>query len=52
MTAELEEEDLIYLRAAVGLSRSYRDDRRRWPFGAVLVSGGEIVGRDPTRWRS
>jgi tRNA(Arg) A34 adenosine deaminase TadA len=45
MTAELEEEDLIYLRAAVGLSRSYRADRRRWPFGAVLVSGGEIVGR-------
>jgi guanine deaminase len=45
MTAELSEEDQICLRTAVDLSRSYRNDRRRWPFGAVLVSRGEIVGR-------
>ena len=30
---------------AVELSRSYGDDRRRWPFGAVLVGQGKILGR-------
>jgi len=30
---------------AVELSRSYRDDPRRWPFGAVVVGRGDVVGR-------
>jgi len=30
---------------AVELSRSYRDDPRSWPFGAVLVRAGEVIGR-------
>ncbi|HET6193012.1 MAG TPA: nucleoside deaminase, partial [Trebonia sp.] len=30
---------------AVELSRTYRDDPRRWPFGAVLVGQGKILGR-------
>jgi tRNA(Arg) A34 adenosine deaminase TadA len=30
---------------AVELSRTYRDNPRRWPFGAVLVSEGKILGR-------
>lgn len=31
-------------RMAVELSRGYRDDPRRWPFGAIVVIGGQIVG--------
>jgi tRNA(Arg) A34 adenosine deaminase TadA len=49
MPAELDDDDQRYLRLAVELSRSYRDDGRRWPFGAVLVSGGEIIGRGSNR---
>ena len=30
---------------AVELSRSYRDDTRSWPFGAVLVRQGKILGQ-------
>ena len=30
---------------AVELSGSYRDDPRRWPFGAVLAAEGKILGR-------
>jgi guanine deaminase len=30
---------------AVELSRSYRDDPRRWPFGAIVVEQGKVVGR-------
>jgi guanine deaminase len=53
----LDEADRRYLRRAIELSRGYLDDDRRWPFGAVLVVGGEIVAegvnqvvelRDPT----
>jgi tRNA(Arg) A34 adenosine deaminase TadA len=29
----------------VDLSRGYRDDQRRWPFGAVVVVGGKIAGQ-------
>jgi tRNA(Arg) A34 adenosine deaminase TadA len=39
------DDDRKFLRLAVELSRSYRDNPRRWPFGAVLVAGGEIVGQ-------
>ena len=45
MSEELDDDDRRYLRMAVGLSRSYRDDPRRWPFGAVVVGQGEVVGR-------
>jgi tRNA(Arg) A34 adenosine deaminase TadA len=45
MSDDLDDDDLTYLRLAVELSRSYRSDGRRWPFGAVLVSGGEVIGR-------
>ena len=27
------------------LSRSYQDDERRWPFGAVLVDRDEVIGQ-------
>jgi tRNA(Arg) A34 adenosine deaminase TadA len=37
--------DRHYLQLAVELSRGYRDDVRRWPFGAIVVSGGKIAGR-------
>jgi guanine deaminase len=44
MSAKLDDEDRRYLGMAVELSRSYRDDRRRWPFGAILVGRGKILG--------
>jgi tRNA(Arg) A34 adenosine deaminase TadA len=40
-----DDEDRRFLRLAVELSRGYRDDPRRWPFGAVLVAGGAILGQ-------
>jgi guanine deaminase len=49
MSAELDEDDRRYLRLAVELSSSYREHHRRWPFGAVLVSGDEIIGRGCNR---
>jgi guanine deaminase len=45
MPGELDDDDRRYLRMAVELSRSYRDDPRRWPFGAVVVGQGEVLGR-------
>ncbi len=45
MSGKLDDDDRRYLRMAVELSRSYRDDPRRWPFGAVLVGQGKILGR-------
>ena len=45
MSGNLDDDDRRYLRMAVELSRSYRDDRRRWPFGAVLVGQGKVLGR-------
>lgn len=30
---------------AVELSLSYRDDRRRWPFGAVVIGQGKVLGQ-------
>jgi guanine deaminase len=45
MSWELDDDDRRYLRMAVELSRSYRDDPRRWPFGAVVVSCGGVVAR-------
>jgi tRNA(Arg) A34 adenosine deaminase TadA len=44
MPGELDETDRKYLRQAVELSRGYRDDPRRWPFGAIVVAGGQIAG--------
>jgi guanine deaminase len=45
MSGKLDDDDRRHLRMAVELSRSYRDDRRRWPFGAVLVSEGKVLGQ-------
>jgi guanine deaminase len=45
MSGKLDDDDRRYLRMTVELSRSYRDDPRRWPFGAVLVREGQILGR-------
>ena len=45
MLGKLDDDDRNYLRVAVELSRSYRDDPRRWPFGAILVGQGKILGR-------
>jgi tRNA(Arg) A34 adenosine deaminase TadA len=45
MSGELDDDDRRYLRMAVELSRSYRDDPRRWPFGAIVVGQGKVLGR-------
>jgi tRNA(Arg) A34 adenosine deaminase TadA len=45
MLGKLDDDDRKYLRVAVELSRSYRDDPRRWPFGAILVGQGKILGQ-------
>jgi guanine deaminase len=46
MSGKLDDDDARrYLRMAVELSRSYRDDPRRWPFGAVLAAKGKILGQ-------
>jgi guanine deaminase len=45
MSGKLDDDDRRYLRVAVELSRGYRDDPRRWPFGAVLVGQGKILGQ-------
>src|ERR1700759_323162 len=45
MSGKLDDDDRRYLRMAVELSWSYRDDPRSWPFGAVLVREGKILGR-------
>jgi guanine deaminase len=45
MSGKLDDDDRRYLRMAVELSRSYRDDPRRWPFGAIVVEQGKVVGR-------
>jgi guanine deaminase len=41
----LDDADRHYLRLAVELSCGYRDDPRRWPFGAVVVTDGKIAGQ-------
>lgn len=45
----LDEDHRGYLGTAVELSRSYREDRRRWPFGAIVVVGDQIVGQGVNR---
>jgi guanine deaminase len=45
MHTDIDDDDREFLRLAVELSRDYRDGRRRWPFGAVLVGDGEILAR-------
>ena len=49
MSGKCDEADRGYLQMAVELSRGYHDDRRRWPFGAILVVGGQIVGTGVNR---
>jgi guanine deaminase len=45
MRGNLDDEDRKYLQLAVELSRGYREDQSRWPFGALLVMDGEIAGQ-------
>jgi tRNA(Arg) A34 adenosine deaminase TadA len=45
MSGKLDDDDRRYLRIAVELSLSYRHDPCRWPFGAVLVDKGKILGQ-------
>ena len=45
MSGKLDDDDRRYLRMAVELSRSYRQVPRRWPFGAVVIGRGKVVGR-------
>jgi guanine deaminase len=44
MAAQLDDRDRRYLRLAVELSSGFLHDERRWPFGAVVVVEGQIVG--------
>ena len=41
----LDAADRQYLRLAVELSAGDRNDERRWPFGAVVVAHGSVIGR-------
>ena len=41
----LDAADRRYLQLAVELSGGYRDDGRRWPFGAVVVARGRVISR-------
>jgi tRNA(Arg) A34 adenosine deaminase TadA len=45
VSGKLDDDDRRYLRMAVELSRSYRDDPRRWPFGAIVAGQGKVIGR-------
>ena len=45
MSGKLDDDDRRYLRMAVELSRSYCHDQRRWPFGAILVADGKVLGQ-------
>ena len=45
MSGTLDDTDRRYLEMAVELSRGYLEDGRRWPFGAIVVADGGIVGR-------
>jgi guanine deaminase len=42
---KLTDADRRYLQLAVELSYGYREDRRRGPFGAIVVVDGEVAGR-------
>jgi guanine deaminase len=45
MRGNLDDQDRKYLQLAVKISRSYREDQSRWPFGALLVIDGKIAGQ-------
>ncbi len=49
MAAQLDDRDRHYLRLAVELSSGFLHDERRWPFGAVVVVEGQIVGQGVNR---
>lgn len=49
MRGKLDDDDRRYLKQAVELSRSYHEDQRRWPFGALLVIDGEVAGQGVNR---
>jgi guanine deaminase len=45
MSGTLNDTDRRYLQMAVKLSCGYLEDGRRWPFGAIVVAAGQVVGR-------
>jgi tRNA(Arg) A34 adenosine deaminase TadA len=45
MQDKLDAADRHYLQLAVELSGGYRDDGRRWPFGALVVARGRVISR-------
>ena len=45
LQGSLDAADRQYLRLAVELSGGYRNDERRWPFGAVVVAHGSVISR-------
>jgi tRNA(Arg) A34 adenosine deaminase TadA len=45
MHGTLDNEDRQYLRQAVELSKGYEQNQSRWPFGAILVMDGKVVGQ-------
>jgi len=45
VSARLSTEDKSYLRDAIDLSRHALEDEGKTPFGAIVVVGGEVVGR-------
>lgn len=49
MPEKLDDADRLYLELAVELSRGYRDDQRRWPFGAIVVVDGAGLASHPGR---
>jgi hypothetical protein len=49
MPGKLAETDRDYLQMAVELSHGYGDDQRTWPFGALVVVGGQIAGKGINR---
>jgi guanine deaminase len=49
MPAKLDDRDRRYLQLAVELSRGFRYDERRWPFGALVVVNDQIIGQGVNR---
>ncbi|HEY1626255.1 MAG TPA: nucleoside deaminase [Streptosporangiaceae bacterium] len=45
MHGTLDNEDRQYVRQAVELSKGYEQNQSRWPFGAILVMDGKVVGQ-------
>lgn len=49
MPGNLDAADRQYLRLAVELSGGHGNDERWWPFGAIVVAHGSVIGRGVNR---